>query len=285
MYWYVRNNNKVKGPFPEKQIQQLILLGRISLNAEISQDKEEWRVLRRCPELIPDELKIDPNDVAARERLAAARRWADERRYERREETERQVAGRRKPESAVAESYRQSREAYHNELIKPKRISHISMFVVALLLTLGLYAGFTFIPDDPASVDCRAAPKPGVNWSHCQLSAAQHLKVNLDVANLNSTNLQGANLFGSTFVQADLSYADLSNSNMSLADLSMSRLIGANLRGADLTKANLSYADLSYANLQGANIKQINLKRTILDDAIWIDGRVCAVGSIGHCQP
>jgi Pentapeptide repeats (8 copies) len=91
---------------------------------------------------------------------------------------------------------------------------------------------------------------------------------------------------------------DLSGSNLSglsLVGLNMSR---ANLKGANLSKANLERADFTESNLErvdlkGANLKMVSffqsamtaadLKGAALDNAIWVDKRVCAEGSIGQC--
>jgi len=46
-------------------------------------------------------------------------------------------------------------------------------------------------------------------------------------------------------------------------------MVGANLKDAILYKADLSNA---------------NLSELILSNAIWTDGRKCAIGSIGKCN-
>ncbi len=86
-------------------------------------------------------------------------------------------------------------------------------------------------------------------------------------------NLAGAKLEG-----ANLKGKDLSNVNFKKADLEE-----ANLIGADLTNANFEDADLEEANLKGAKIKGANFKNAELEYAVWVDGRVCAEGSIGGC--
>ena len=58
----------------------------------------------------------------------------------------------------------------------------------------------------------------------------------------------------------------------------------ANLSYADLSSADLSYADLSYADLSGAQTGGAMLQEARLDNTIWIDGRVCAVRSLGACR-
>lgn len=287
MLWYVRNKNKVIGPFPTGQIQQAVLLGRISAMAEVSQDREEWAPLRQCPQLIPEVMKGDASDEHVRERLAAARRWADERRRERRagdEDPARKGPGRRNSEPYTTLEYRDHRESVVQSLTPSREKAVIVMLFVLLVLGAGLYAGFHWIPKAPATPQCEATASPGVNWRQCNKAGAQLLKVNLSKAQLNSVNLQGANLFGADVSRANISYADLSTSNLSFTDFSRAELKGANLRAADLSQANFTAADLSYADLQGAKLADTRFDGANLSDAIWVDGRTCLKGSIGVCR-
>jgi hypothetical protein len=287
MLWYVRNKNKVIGPFPTGQIQQAVLLGRISAQAEVSLDKEEWKPLRQCPQLIPEVLKGDTSDEHTRERIAAARRWADERRRERRADDPdpaRQGPGRRNQESYATLEYRDHRETVTQGLRPSKERFVVVSLIVIVVLAAAIYAGFNWVPQPAAGPQCEATAKAGVNWRQCNKAGLQLLNADLSAAILNSTNLQGANLFGSKFVKADLSYADLSNSNLSFTDFQQATLKGANLRTADLSKANLSNADLSYVDLQDAKLTDAVYTNANLSNAIWTDGRKCLPGSLGVCR-
>jgi hypothetical protein len=287
MLWFVRSNNKVIGPFPTGQIQQAILLGRISTQAEVSQDKEEWKPLRQCPQLIPELLKGDTNDEHVRERLAAARRWADERRNERRsgdDDPSRKGPGRRHQESYQTLDYRDHREAVTQSLRPDRERAVLVMLFVVLMLSAGVYAAFRWVPQQTAGSQCDAAAVPGVNWSQCNKTGLQLLNADLSNALLNSANFQGANLFGDKFHKADLSYADLRSSNLSFTEFQQALLKGANLRAADLTKANLSGADLSYADLRGTKLADTDYTKVDFSHAIWVDGRTCLAMSIGVCR-
>ena len=287
MYWYVQSENKVTGPFPPKQIQQSVLLGRIDLNTRVSKDKDEWLPLRTYPELIPEVLKGDKHDPQHQERLAAARRWADERRTERREgdDPQRVGDGRRHPESMTQQEYREHREVVTAQFkTRPER-GVMGLVFASVLLLVGAYAGFNLIPPRVQSADCAAIAAPGVNWNNCQLPGIQVLNQDFSKASMNSTNLQNANLFGGVFKDTELSYADLSQANLSYANMINTRLKGANLRQSVLTNANLANVDLSYANLSGANIDNTSFNNVVLDHVIWIDGQMCAPGSIDRCQP
>ena len=207
MYWYVRSQNKVSGPFPGGQIQQSILLGRVSLSDLVSTDREEWTVIRQCPELIPDVLKGDPGDENRKERIKAAKRWADERRGERREEDdpERLGAGRRTEESHTTAEYRQQRETVASAIRPRHDKSILGLIVVVLLIIGGVIAAFKLPPPVREDAQCNSPAKPNVNWMHCQLTGMQSINSNLNEAQLSSANLESANLLGSNLQNADLS--------------------------------------------------------------------------------
>lgn len=85
-------------------------------------------------------------------------------------------------------------------------------------------------------------------------------------------------------IGARLEGADLRGVDLSCADLRGAELEEADLRGANLTGANLKNADLEKANLKGAIIDGAVFKGADLDYTIWVNGRVCAEGSVGSCR-
>lgn len=279
---YVRHNNRVKGPFPVGQISQSLLLGRFSLSDEVSEDKQQWQPIRQRPDLIPEVLKADPSDEMARERLQAARRWADERRPQH-QPTEGQEQ--RSPEPYETLEYRSNRETMAQEFVPKREFSLVQLLVVlafgAALIVLGFVYGPRPADNEP---DCTAVPAPGVNWRNCRLIGLNAIRENLDAAQMNNAALGGANLFASTLRRADMRYVDLSLANLSYTDLSEANLKGAGLQNADLTEANLTNANLSYANLSGAKLDGVQLKGSKLDHAIWSDGHKCMAGSVGKCK-
>mgnify|MGYP000717909949 CR=1 FL=1 len=95
-----------------------------------------------------------------------------------------------------------------------------------------------------ANAGCTDPVAPNVDWSVC--------------------NMGGASLRKAKMGGAYLRYVDLTQT-----DLSSAGLANVNLSGADLYDANLTGADLTGAKLSGAT---------------WIDGRICAKGSIGVCN-
>lgn len=284
MNWYIRRQNKVTGPFPVKQLQQSILLGRLSLHDEVSKNREEWLPVRTVAELIPEILKADTSDPATRERLAAARRWADERRGERRDTADGRLGpGRREPENHGTLEYRFQREAVLADIKKSRdRLLGGAVLAIVILAAIG-FAGFRFIPEQQAGAQCDAVPASGVNWSNCNRIGEQLIKVDLSKAQLTGTSFLNTNLFGADMSGANLSYANLTQAKLDLAILQNAQAKGANFTGATLANANLTNADLSYAIFKQAKLENANLSGANLVNAIWIDGKTCIAGSVGKC--
>ena len=139
---------------------------------------------------------------------------------------------------------------------------------VFLLVALGL---IYYQPVNPVKVgvvpvqpQCDRAAAPGVNWSGC--------------------DKQGAILRGVDLTRGNLDYANFSRADLSGSRLVHVSLVGANFASADLNHTDLNNADLSHADLSAANLVSANLTGAVLDHAIWSDGRICAVGSLGQCR-
>lgn len=295
--WYVRRGRTLKGPFPAGLISRYILLDRIRLSDELSQDRTTWKPVKACVELIPDVLKADPDDEDAPRRLEAARRWADERRGEDQrvwgtagdqpgetlEAGERRSAERRRMESEEQAQFRQ----IHQRLTgAPRQKQHyllqLSMILIVVAVVIG--AAMYYTPSKTINTaDCTAPPGPGVNWSNCRLQGVQVSEKDLRGAHLNSTDVSGSNFAGTNLRQAVLSYADLSLANLQGADLRDAQLVGTNLRRANLAQADLRRANLAYADLTGARLTGAQLQGARLDHAIWVDGQTCQPGSLGRC--
>jgi uncharacterized protein YjbI with pentapeptide repeats len=170
------------------------------------------------------------------------------------------------------------------------------------------------------SLDCVDAPF----GPYCELepiwwdvSSAGEDILSFKDANLNFANLESAKLFQAVFDGADLTNANLNNVDCSLcsfkyANLSNVSFIGAKFprvsvmenvniyrhevtyavqyfNSATLVNADFSNADLSGAVFNGANLRGAKFNSHIfnganLSGATWIDGRICAEGSIGECK-
>ncbi len=125
---------------------------------------------------------------------------------------------------------------------------------------------------------CTSAVRIGLNAPGIDMHSASMSTMRLDNA-----NLQGANLSYAILQLSNLKGANLMLANLEGAHLHAVNLVNANLMMANLQKANLMDANLTGANLTGANLTGAILVKTKFDNATWMDGRVCAVGSIGKC--
>jgi hypothetical protein len=291
--WYVRKDGAILGPYPAQTISRYLLLGRLIPACEVSLDQASWQVISTVAELLP----LDPSTREGwdRERWLASMRWADERAgMDRRQlqdnpenSDKRRGADRRlNPEAPEIVELRRLHEEYEQSLLRSRRRFNRGAQVVALAAAATLAAVLLFDPWTPVAVDvhastpdCNAPAAPGVNWTACTRADAS-----LEAAALRSALLHDIDLRRARLARADLAYADLERARLAHADLRGARLLGANLSNTSLAGANLAAADLSHANLRGANLTSADLAGARLDHAIWLDGRVCAAGSLGACR-
>ena len=109
-----------------------------------------------------------------------------------------------------------------------------------------------------------------LNWAGCDKSGA----------GLHNAALGGANLTGTNLAKADLSHADLGAALVRDADLSGANLQGAILSAAYFDRVNMKGANLSQAVMTGGTYLEVDFS-----GATWTDGeKVCAPGSVGHCN-
>lgn len=288
--WYVRRHGKLIGPFPHAQIDEYLTLGKLSYSDEISADREVWRTIQSSgyfpegPSLSQPPVDGSEESVWEVERARAKHRWLDERLYA---DGETNNASAAKPESfqslrhdhLVTEALLQAERAQ-----RPK----LWLAIVAILLLSGLGAAIWFgqgeglviapLPKASAQPDCNASG-PGVNWTACVKTAA-----NLQGAKLKQSKLEASKLDEADLRGADLSYSNLQRASLRAANLEGASLQAVDLSGADMTGANLGAADLRYAVLSDAIVDGLRLDGAKLDKATWVDGRICAEGSVGTCQ-
>ena len=282
--WYIRSQTggETKGPFPAGQISQEVLLGRYKLDDLVSHDKEEWLAIRKVPELLPEIYFEDRNDPGFKERLDAARRWADERRgisdidkeNERRENVSYEGEEIKRLHRLATEAKKKA-----NPLATFAQVSFVLLAIITVIVL-----AFQYSPEEENIVDCSLPAQQGVNWSGCKFIGVQLEQQKLVAANLMNANLQTANLQFSDLSLANLKYAQLHLANLVGVNFSKANLTGADLMGANLTGAVFKQANLSYANFRDAIIEDIDLTDARLDHAIWIDGRTCQVNSLGSCN-
>lgn len=123
----------------------------------------------------------------------------------------------------------------------------------------------------------------GVDFSQNDYEKALKGDKNLSETRLEGADFSSKNLTGVSFVNADLEGANFQCANLSEANFEHSDLEEVNFSGANLSNVNFYHADLEEANLKGANIEGADFKNAELEYATWVDGRICAEGSIGSC--
>ena len=280
--WYIRSQSGdgVKGPFPGGQISQEMLLGRYKLDDEVSHDKEEWIAIRHVPELVPEIFTEDRKHPGFNDRLAAARRWADERRGVEDIDDER----RSKESYESAEIKRLHRLASESKKNSSPLATFMQLGFVFVIILVVLFLAFQYSPVDKNAVDCTEPAKQGVNWSGCDFSGIQLPKADLTAVNLMNANLQTANLYAADLSHANLKYTQLQLATLKNTNFTKANLTGATLIGADLSGTIFKQANLSYVNFRDAVIRNADFTNARLDNAIWVDGRKCRTDSIGSCN-
>jgi len=289
--WYVRRSNAVLGPYPEGLVTRYILLGRIHRSDEISSGDDVWRKVSDVPGLIPEVMQLGMDDPISRQRLMAAKRWADERSTDDRRQSGEGVAQNRRAEDrrsslADEETKRRNVGDITQEIRKQKKKDRLyaGLIAVCIVIASGV-AVYQFKPKPPEiAINCNASPQPGIDWNNCHKEGATLNNANLIGALMTNMVLTNADLHESLLGKADLSYSTLSIANLRSTDLHDAIMVGVNLRKSNLSNADLKGADLSYADLTAANIRGAQMKNTRLGNAIWIDGRKCGPDSIGRCE-
>ena len=115
-----------------------------------------------------------------------------------------------------------------------------------------------------------------------------HLKKFLTSKVCVSCDLRGADLSNLSLRGAKLFYADLEGVNFKGSDLEGADLRSTNLQGSNFVDSNLK--DVQFITLKRSWLSKVPVKfnRRDLDDvnfqgAIWVNGEICALDSIGHC--
>jgi len=288
--WYIRRSDKVKGPFPSGTLRRFILVGRIKPTDQVSMDRKSWQEVMEVPEVVPRQVRkaaaeghldeILPVHLSEDERTGIERRRKEEAEiYDNQRKGQRRI-----DEHELVKRHRNAKQELLREEKKSRRTPFFgviaSTILVLVLIGVGLYIGAPSAIPDP---DCSAKAGPGVNWRNCYLDAVSSESANMQGAILNSSILRTARLSGASLRQADMRYADLSGSDLSYAEFNSARMKGVNLQNADLTNADLRNSDLTFANLKNSRLGGARLEGARLEKAIWIDGTVCATGSVGKC--
>lgn len=283
--WYVRKQGEISGPFSGSVITNHLIIGRLSLNDEISADKQHWLPVQHQTDLHP-QLKQDDPDRAKRymdERTGLDRRQAQQ---ETPAEAKLRSGERRADEPEFETQRRELRRMLMHKYRARKEHMFWPMLATFLMLLALTMLAILYPTSLPVSLpNCSAPAAPEVNWNNCLKPELDLANIDMSRAKMRNSQLVGSNLMNATLQQADIAYADLRFANLSYSDMQNVILLGANLTQADLSYADLSNADLSYADLSNAKLGGSKLDNTRFDHAIWMNGQLCAPGSVGVCVP
>lgn len=254
--WQVRRGDKLSGPFPEPYVCEQILLGRIREDDQLSLDGHSWRGYLEVPEIAAEITRLlDPETEDPQwreERIRAALRNVDERKR----------VDRRASESPKHAALWQERRRQQDRRRTPETVQqHVyRQQVTDVDNWLRHYrqryrwAALAFV-----------AAVVGLGAALHAFQAVNPIDIGLRVSKTcDRPAARGVDWHG--------------------CDKSGYLLAGADLRQANLAGINFAGANLSYAHLEGADIKGALLQGAKLDGAVWPDGRVCGIGSLGQCR-
>jgi len=280
--WQVQRAGQIRGPYPFSVIEKLARAGRLKETDELSDDSENWKLAGDFVGLfegLNSEILLKDD-----ERSGHDRRDKDDLSSNHNQQN-RQSKERRQVESDEEISRRVGR-AKLLETIKASRVEdHFPVLAIITSILIIVILGFIFNPvEDELVSDCDAPPQAGVIWDNCKFGKLILKRRDLSGASIRNAVLARVNFQDAILVGSNFSYTDLSKGNFNNANLENAILKGANLQSVNFKSVSLIGADLSHADLRGANLENADLSRTVLDEAIWKDGRLCASDSVGTCR-
>lgn len=284
--WFLRHDDTVIGPFPAPQIQEMLGIGEVTPDWEISLNEQDWLSIRESGQFeLGDSnrarMHAEEQQAWLAEREQARKRWRHGE-----GETERPLPHDPEQDEKARRAVSQD-QVRTDELIRSAQTRRTSPVIamLALVVLAGIGALVWYGQQDKPIetgislvANCASPAADGVNWSGCDKRA-------MDLANAHARNarMERVRLDEARLARADLSYAMLNLASLRNADLRGAILIGADLTGADLTGADLSGADVRYAILSGVAMEGTRWNGARLGKAVWPDGRVCGEGALGQC--
>lgn len=279
--WYTRKNGAdVKGPFTVSIINKQLSIGRLDSNDEVSKDQINWLPVSKLIEFWADRSENTVKQLDERDGFDRREPQLSEN-----SPTKRNNNDRRAIENSDDIRRRQLRTNIMQKFRQRKQPLFWPFFAIVSLVFLVLWLGIFHaesLPEPQSS--CSDPASANVNWENCLKPKVNLENSDLSNAQLRNSQLSESNLMNAKLSGADLAYADLHSSNLSYSQMQNTKLKGANLKNADLSYADLSNSDLSYADLSQANLGGSKLDNARFDHAIWINGQICAAGSIGQCN-
>ena len=159
---------------------------------------------------------------------------------------------------------------------------------------------FSVLFSSIANANCDAIPGDGVDLSNCQFSDEQDLtgtyipnanlsftgfiKVVFDKSIMMNSSLANGNFPESSFYRANLYEANLEGGNFEKTNFTSANLTRVNFKGSSLVGAYFTNSNLFESDFTGANILNAVFEGSNLNNATWIDGKKCNLGSIGTCK-
>ena len=281
--WYVRHGEHIQGPFPNQLISRYLILGRLTLETEVSQDQEHWAAVKEYAALVP-EVVLNASTPEGHKALMLARIHEDERSSRATQLDADDNPERRVDEDQIIKLHRQLRDDVLRRYRTQPRMTRRNIVILLSLAAVFLLAMLLYRPaDNDSGADCSAPAGPGVNWSACNKQGLSLAGLDLSSAIFKSSQLSGVDVTRSRLDASDLSYANLSQANMQQASFRQASMVGANLRMANLQGAMLQGANLAFAELEGARLDGAMLDDARFDNAIWVNGQQCLPGSMGGC--
>lgn len=247
-------------------------------------DRVNWRPIKDIPALHPAENIDLRTKITLDERNGFDRRHPNSmpsdplyktRSKERRKPEQHDIIRRRRLHTVLMRKFREQT----SPIIWPLTLVGL---VLIIMISLAIFSP-TLLPT--SKVDCASPAGVAINWNNCSKPNMSLINLEMSHAQMRSTNLTNANFMNTTLTNSDMAYADLTASNLSYAQLQGVNLIGANLKNADLSYADLKNADLSYTDLTGANLGGSLIDNVSFDHAIWTNGELCGIRSLGQCIP
>ena len=157
----------------------------------------------------------------------------------------------------------------------------------------------SFLFFNSGNAACDDTPSDGVDYSNCQFSEGQDLsrayipnsnlsfisfiQVILDKGVMMNSSLANGNFAESSFIRTNLYESNLEGGLFEKANFSGANLTRVNFKGSSLIETNFNNSNLFEADFTGANILNSNFEGANLNNAIWVDGKKCNLGSIGKC--
>jgi hypothetical protein len=145
--WYARRDGVIRGPFTADIITRHILLGRIRMHDEVSEDRESWQTAKLLTSLLPDEVR-HMSGWEDYQRFIVARMRVDERKLERRDPvttledvpgTGRRSGMERRTEDSALYMARHAFEAEVSPGLPGKRPPRLGTLVLTLVLAMVVF--------------------------------------------------------------------------------------------------------------------------------------------------